>query len=34
MAGFGGGDGADDGSNAVALGGDTSQQQFLMTPKA
>ena len=34
MAGFGGGDGADDSSNAVALGADTSQQRFLATPQA
>jgi hypothetical protein len=34
MAGFGGGDGADDSSNALALGADTSQQQFLATPHA
>jgi hypothetical protein len=33
MAGFGGGDGADDSSNAVALGADTSPQQFLTTPQ-
>src|SRR5262249_8619740 len=31
MAGFGDGDGADDGSDAVAFGADT-QQQFLTTP--
>jgi hypothetical protein len=33
MAGFGGDDGADDSSNAVVLGADTSQQ-FLATPQA
>jgi hypothetical protein len=33
MAGFGGDDGADGSSNAVALGADTSQQ-FLTTPQA
>jgi hypothetical protein len=32
MAGFG--DGADDGSNAVALGADTSQQTLLTIPHA
>jgi hypothetical protein len=34
MAGFGGDEGADGGSNALALGADTSQQQFLTTPQA
>src|SRR5262249_41175167 len=34
MAGFGGGSGAADGLNTVALGDDTSQQQFLTTPHA
>jgi hypothetical protein len=34
MAGFGDGDGADDGSNAVALGADTSQQTLLTIPHA
>jgi hypothetical protein len=33
MAGFGGDHGADDSSNAVAFGADTSQQ-FLATPQA
>src|SRR5262249_3234292 len=33
MAGFGDGDGADDGSNAVAFGADTSQQPSLTTPQ-
>jgi hypothetical protein len=34
MAGFGGDHGADDSSNAVAFGSDTSQQQLLTTPNA
>jgi hypothetical protein len=33
MAGFGGGGGTDNGLNAVPLGADTSQQQFLVTPQ-
>jgi hypothetical protein len=33
MAGFGGGGGAGDGLNAVALGADTSQQPLLTTPQ-
>jgi hypothetical protein len=32
MAGFGDGDGADDGSDAFAFGSDTQQQSFLTTP--
>jgi hypothetical protein len=34
MAAFGGSSGAADGSNAVTLGTDTSQQTFLTTPHA
>jgi hypothetical protein len=33
MAGFGGGSGAADGLNTVALGSDTSQQPLLTTPQ-
>jgi hypothetical protein len=33
MAGFGGGSGASDSMNTVALGADTSQQPFLTTPQ-
>jgi len=33
MAGFGGGSGAADGLNAVAVGPDTSQQTLLTTPQ-
>jgi len=33
MAGFGGGNGADDGLNSAAFGTDTSQQTFLTTPQ-
>jgi hypothetical protein len=32
MAGFGDGDGADDGANAVAFGADTQQQSLLTAP--
>jgi hypothetical protein len=33
MAGFGGGGGAADGLNTAPLAADTSQQQFLTTPR-
>ena len=33
MAGFGGGSGAGEGSNAAPLGADTSQQPLLTTPQ-
>jgi hypothetical protein len=33
MAGFGGGSGAADGANGIALGADTSQRTFLTTPQ-
>jgi hypothetical protein len=33
MAGFGGGSGAGEGLNTVALGTDTSQQTLLTTPQ-